>query len=181
MGLLPSLRKRTSPGHRLVRLTGDLAIGSHSRAPGDVQRLSRMGFRSIVNLAHEGEPGQTLSPNVEATWAHTFDLEHRRLSVCPRPSSADLDRFLSYRESLPRPVFVHSTGGSRAAAFGAIALALEQGLTAEAVLEELSRRGFILANERLRSLVREEIERRAARPALPGGVPAAGRGSTARA
>ncbi len=70
----------------------------------DIDRLAREGFRSILNLSEEGEPGQLLSPNVEATWAHANTMEHCRVSVSvDHLHSHWVDRFLEALDELPRP------------------------------------------------------------------------------
>jgi uncharacterized protein (TIGR01244 family) len=144
---------------RFHRLGAGLAAGPQPRTSREVGRIARSGFRTIVNLAQEGEPGQELTPNVEATWAHAFGLEHVRVSMDERPSPDDVERFLRALRSAARPVFVHSTGGARAAALAAIAFSMEQGRPPAEVLRQLARDGSPLP-ARLGELVEEETARR---------------------
>src|SRR5688572_24705665 len=92
--------------------------GGGELARRDIDALAKQGFRSIFDLREEGEPGQTLSPNVAATWAHACGLEHRRLAVSVEHLEPRLvDLFLQTLAELPRPVYVHSQSGRRAATF----------------------------------------------------------------
>ncbi|HVS17197.1 MAG TPA: sulfur transferase domain-containing protein, partial [Planctomycetota bacterium] len=108
---------------------GVLAGGELSRR--DLDRFARQDVHSIVDLREEGEPGQQLSPNVAAAWAHACALEYRRVSVSVdhlKPRHTDL--FLQALDASPRPVYVQSANGQRAAAFLILRLALRQGLDA---------------------------------------------------
>jgi hypothetical protein len=98
-----------------------LFVGASPDARG-VEALERAGFRSIVDLDVEGDPGQGLSPNVEASWAHTFELEHHRVAfygpsagqVPPPPG--DLARLREAIAAAPRPTYVECADRARAAA-----------------------------------------------------------------
>lgn len=127
----------------------------------EVETLARSGYRSILNLCSEGEEGLPLSPNVEASWAHTFMLAHARVAVNPSlPLPGDVDRFLELLAAAPRPVYVHSRRGGRAAAFLAVHAALERGVPPEEALRDVE-------DERLGEFARLEIERRLAAPVAP--------------
>jgi len=128
----------------------------------DLERLARKeGFRSLVNLNTEGEQGEILSPNVEASWAHAYGLRHERVSFdVERPRTSDVDRFLQTLATVPRPVFVHSLHGRRAAAMILVKLGLEQGTSgADAVLAARSL-GIACTLDSLRRFAEAEIDRR---------------------
>ncbi|TAJ24214.1 MAG: hypothetical protein EPO68_01855 [Planctomycetota bacterium] len=101
----------------LIRRDADISLGP-SPDIGQIEWLARRrGFRALLDLDEEGEPGQTLSPNVAASWAHTFGLMHERVPISlERPGEADVERFLAVLRALPKPVYVHSAHGARAAA-----------------------------------------------------------------
>jgi len=124
--------------------TAEEVRAGRSPSADELERLAREeGVRGILNLNFEGEPGEVLSPNAEATWAHTFELEHRRLSV--EPSTIRRDEVAAFRGVLAgvsKPVFVHSLGGSRAAALVTIDLAVRRGLGDRAALELADARGI---------------------------------------
>lgn len=101
----------------LVRCDADVSTGP-SPDIGQIEWLARRrGFRALLDLNEEGEPGQVLSPNVAASWAHTFGLAHERVSISlERPGEADVERFLATLRAIHKPVYVHSAHGERAAA-----------------------------------------------------------------
>ena len=107
-------RRKRSPRNlpALVRYDDDISVG-RSPTIREIETLARKaGFRSLLNLNTEGEPGQVVSPNVEATWAHTFDMYHERVSVDPlHPRRACVDRFLETLGRIAKPVFVPGPDG----------------------------------------------------------------------
>lgn len=142
------------------RLDSSISGGGQPSLKG-LERLARKGFRSILNLSAEGEPGPHLSPNVEASWAHALAMQHGRMSVyldSLRPELVEL--FLRALADLPRPVYVESKTGRRAAAFLTIKLALERRLSADQAFETARSLGMDCQQEELRDFVRAEIERR---------------------
>jgi protein tyrosine phosphatase (PTP) superfamily phosphohydrolase (DUF442 family) len=148
---------RTKPRRLSVRplaIAPGLFVGGQLDQRG-VEELCRARFRSILNLAHEGEPGQILSPNIEASWAHTFGLEHARLSVGPSPRREDFERLCRLLDELPPPIYVHSTGGERALALGVACLARRQGWSSEQALREAESRAGALHSESLKRFLVE--------------------------
>jgi len=138
-----------------------LAGGELSRR--DLDALARQGVRSIVDLREEGEPGQQLSPNVAAAWAHACDLEYRRVSVSEAHLQAKhVKLFVQALEASPRPVYVQSANGLRAAAFLILRLALEQGLDAAGALARARSLNLPALSPALERFVREELRRRVA-------------------
>ena len=127
---------------RAVALDEGLFVGPELDRRG-IERLSRAGFRSIVNVADEGEPGQILSPNVEATWAHTFELVHARMSAGPFPGREEVDRLGQVLAGLPRPIYLHATQDERALALALAATALRHGWNAEHALRQSEARGAL--------------------------------------
>jgi uncharacterized protein (TIGR01244 family) len=142
------------------QLDPTLAGGSQPDRKG-LERLARQGFRSVLNLSAEGEEGPQLSPNVEASWAHTFGMQHGRLSVYPDNLRPELvERFQRTLAALPRPVYVESRTGRRAAAFLTLHLGLERGLSSEQAFEAARALDMDCELEELRAFVRAALERR---------------------
>jgi len=158
-----NLRTRSRPRERLLRFRyrGGLSFGC-SPTLADIEDLIRKeNLRSLVNLNMEGEPGELLSPNVEASWAHALDLRHERASFATDlPRATDVDRFLRALESVPRPVFVHSVHGRRAAAMILVHLGLERGISGAAAALEASGLGITCTHDSLRHFAESEIDRR---------------------
>lgn len=143
----------------LVRLGTDVALGPAPTVD-EIEELERAGFRSMICLDVEGEERQALSPNVEASWAHTFELRHERLSVDPHFLDSDLaQRFRALLAGIEKPVYVHSRDGRRAGALMAIELGRSRGLTGAQALEQAAQHGFPGDDERLRAFVVREVER----------------------
>jgi protein tyrosine phosphatase (PTP) superfamily phosphohydrolase (DUF442 family) len=144
-----------------LRYSDSISLGE-SPAIRDIGRLAKAGFRALLNLNTEGEPGQRLSPNVEATWAHAFALQHERASIdMSTLGSEGADRFLAALAAIDKPVYVHSLHGQRAAAMLTVHLALEHGLSGQEALAEAQARGLDCELEELRRFVESEVDRRA--------------------
>ena len=158
MKLLSRLRaKHRRSSVRPLPIDLGLFVGSQLDKRG-IEELWRAGFRSIVNLAHEGEPGQILSPNVEASWAHTFELEHARLSVGPFPRREDFERLCVLLDDLPRPIYLHSTGGERALALGVAGVGRRRGWSGEQALREAESRAIVLRSDSLKRFLLETLD-----------------------
>jgi protein tyrosine phosphatase (PTP) superfamily phosphohydrolase (DUF442 family) len=152
---MPLLRKPPLPA-RLARLTNELAAGEHPSSPAQVEALARANYRAIVNLAQEGEPGQEFSPNVEATWAHTYRIEHWRFDET-RYGADEIERFLALMVRVQKPVYLHSTHGNRAFALAAILIGRERGLGDEAARQALAVRGASIDDPGSCALVRTTL------------------------
>jgi protein tyrosine phosphatase (PTP) superfamily phosphohydrolase (DUF442 family) len=158
----PAAARSASTHPPLFRLEGGLAGGPQPTRAG-LERLARLGFRSILNLSAEGEPLAPLSPNVEASWAHALDLVHARLALFHDQLRAEhVELFRAALARLPRPTFVGSLTGQRAAAFLTLELALTRGYSAEVALEAARGQGLEFDDERLRRFVLAELVRRTA-------------------
>jgi protein tyrosine phosphatase (PTP) superfamily phosphohydrolase (DUF442 family) len=145
----------------LRRVDASVAFGTSPNVE-EVERLAqRLRVRSILNLNTEGEEGQVLSPNVEASWAETFALQHKRVSIDPAlVSSEEADRFLEELRTIEKPVYVHSLHGRRAAAFVILWLAVERRRTGNEALAEARELGIECDSEPLRNFAASEANRR---------------------
>ena len=134
----------------------------------ELEHLARRHhLRAILNLNTEGEPGEVLSPNVEASWAETFELVHRRVSIdmaLMRPE--DADRFLDELRRIEKPVYVHSHHGRRAAAFLILWLGVEHQRTGNEALAEARELGLECEADALREFFLSEVNKRFAARAM---------------
>lgn len=146
---------------KVVRYDERISAGT-SPTKDDLQRLARkLGFRAVVCLNQPGEKGAPMTPDVENSWAHAFELEQERVPIDARALwSRHVDRFLEAVQRLDGPIYVHSTGGRRAAALLAIHLGLARGLDGDAALNEARALGLDPADDRLVRSVQEELTRR---------------------
>jgi|SRR6185503_7578567 len=125
-----------------------------------VEELSKSGFRSIVNLARVGEPGQILAPDIEASFARSFEVEHAHLSVGHFPRREQFEQLCQLIDELPRPVYLHSTGGERALALGVAYVARRRGWSGQRALREARSRVITLRSEFLKDFLLEVVESR---------------------
>jgi protein tyrosine phosphatase (PTP) superfamily phosphohydrolase (DUF442 family) len=160
LGLRPPRKKQPTKLDRR-RYGPGISLGK-SPTVRDIEKLARKaGFRALLNLNTEGEPGEILSPNVEATWAHTFEMQHERVSIdleALRPER--VDRFLETLRTIAKPVYVHSLQGRRAAALLTVHLALECKISGSDALVRAKTLGLDCALERLQSFTVSEVDRR---------------------
>ena len=162
LGFRPRKKKqRTTLG--LVRYSPDVWWG-RSPTLRDVEALCDAGVRSLLNLNTEGEPGQLLSPNVEASWAHAFALQHERVSIRPRAWRSEwVDAFLETLQGIVKPTYVHSLEGRRAAVLFAIQIGLETGVSAQDALAEVRALGIDCGPDVSQRFVVSELAERGAR------------------
>ncbi len=143
-----------------TRVASDLHVGPAPDKRG-LARLARQGFRALLDLREEGEPGQTLSPNVLGSWARAEALSHLRAPISRAVlQPASVDRLRLQLAAAPRPVYVFSGTGRRAVALLAIHLALEEGLSAADALARLRALGLDPGAHALTRFVETEVARR---------------------
>ena len=164
LGLRPRKRQQTTLDR--LRYSDSISLGQ-SPTIRDIELLVRKaGFRALLNLNTEGEPGQILSPHVEATWAHAFELQHERVSIdVANPRSESVDSFLETLQKIGKPVYVHSLRGRRAAALMIVHLALGRRLSASEAFAEAKALGIDCEIEELRAFTESEVDRRTGRGA----------------
>jgi uncharacterized protein (TIGR01244 family) len=108
--------------------------------------LKREGFRGVVNLRHDGEPDQPLSPAAEGLVVEGLGLDYAHIPVGGAPLSREaveaFGQFLDRHSG--EPVLVHCKMGGRAAALVVARLALREGWSAETALREAEARGLTL-------------------------------------
>ena len=145
----------------LVRYDDQVSLGK-SPSIRDIETLARKaGFRAILNLNTEGETEQILSPNVEATWAHAFELQHERVSIYMESLRSEMvDEFLETLRKIHKPVYVHSLHGRRAAALMIVHLALERQLSGEAVFAQARALGIDCELGELQDFTASEVDQR---------------------
>ena len=152
----------------LVRCDDHVSLGCSPTVRGVEWLALNRGFRAILNLNLEGEPDELLSPNLEATWAHTYEMQHERVSIeLSVPAALPVDEFLEALEGIAKPVYVHSRHGRRAAALATIHLALRRRWPGQKALARAEAAGIDCEDPGLKALVVAEVDGRRARPAEP--------------
>lgn len=105
-----------------------------------IQRLAEQGFRSVLNLRSAVEPGAL--PN-EAEQVAAAGLGYAQAPVSPiTPSGQALTAALAALAALPKPVLIHCRGGGRATAVALVAIAIQDQLSREAFLGQVSAHGL---------------------------------------
>ena len=148
-------------------LDGDLHIGC-TPTQADVNALSLSGCKSMLSLNHGDETGLPSTTASEARWARSLGMEHAEVPLDRaqlRP--ADVDAVVAALARLPRPVFVHSAQGSRAAAVAIIHRALTTGTTAQQAHRWAEDYDLRLESSDLYRFVVREVMRRQPRDAAP--------------
>lgn len=153
-----------------IRYDEQCSLGP-SPSVAEIEWLARhAGVRALLNLNEEGEAGQALSPNVEASWAHTHGMEQERVSIPLGPiDGSSTERFLRTLEAIAKPVYVHSAAGDRAAAMMTIHLGLTRGLGGAEAERTARSLGLAIRSEALLRSSIAEVDRQRA----PAPVPAA--------
>lgn len=165
LGLLGGLAPWRAPGADVLepRSHGRGIFSGRSPSLREIEALARKhGLRSLLNLNTEGESGELLSPNVEASWAHAFAMVHERVSIDVKVLRSEwVDRFLATVQGIAKPVYVHSQHGRRAAALIGVQLALERGLSGQELLAQARGLGLDGAPQSLTDFLVAEVDRRA--------------------
>src|SRR5690349_18200775 len=98
-----------------LKITPELTVGQ--RQPDWVELLALVseGFRTVIDLRTDDEPGQDLSPRQEALAARRLGLAYCHVPVpADRVDAGVLDRFRAALADAVKPVFVHCASGKRA-------------------------------------------------------------------
>ena len=160
-------RRERDPSLELCWCDSEIAFG-RSPTIKELERLARRHhLRAILNLNTEGEPGEVMSPNVEASWAETFELAHRRVSIdTALLKPEDADRFLDELRRIEKPVYVHSLHGRRAAALLILWLGVERQRTGNEALAQARELGLECEADELREFFLSEVNKRFAARAM---------------
>lgn len=125
----------------------------------DLKQLKKEGFRSVINLRRPDEPSP-LNPQQEAQEVRALGMDYQHIPVSPQNLSGDeADKFDEAMRSVPKPVFIHCQGGTRAGAFSLMHLGREKGWTGEQAFEEGERAGFKCESPALKQFVSSQLDR----------------------
>jgi len=144
-----------------TKLDKELTVGPQ---PGReyVAELRRQGFATVIDLRGSDEDDQRLAPVAEDQVAREQGLHYLQLTVPEqelRPELVDLFRLELAR--LPPPAFVHSKTGTRAAALGLMAKAVERRMSGPRALSVADRLGLGLTAPELRAFIEAYVSKRA--------------------
>jgi uncharacterized protein (TIGR01244 family) len=139
-------------------INSEMAIGAQPTVDA-LKQLKEEGFRSIINLRRPDEPSP-LNPEQEAQVVRTLGMEYQHIPVSPQTLSVDqAEKFDQVMRTLPKPVFVHCQGGTRAGAFSLMHLGREKGWTGEQAFQEGEKVGFKCESPALKQFVSSQLDR----------------------
>lgn len=125
-----------------------------------MDELKEEGVRSIVNLRLDNEENQPLRPKEEGEMVAKLGMEYLHLPVSSRDAnSAQVEQFCQKLEELPKPVFVHCQGGTRAGAFCLMHLGRKAGWDTKQALERGEKAGFQCESAALLALIKDALKK----------------------
>lgn len=151
---------------RLVRINSHLTVGGEPTL-GQLRRLADDGFRGVLDLRLEKEPGDA-PPSLEAGIVQRQGVEYRHLPVPPAEIGGPVaDRFRETLRHLPTPALVHSRTGHRAAALLLMHLGVTNGWTGEYTVQQARHIGLPVETPHDAEAVRHYVDdHRTAAPAV---------------
>jgi uncharacterized protein (TIGR01244 family) len=119
-----------------TRVDATIACGG-TLSPESFAALKQAGFKSIVNLRPESEPGANVAEERKAAEAAGIRYIHVPFASAT-PDAAKLDEFLK-AFALPenQPMMLHCASGGRASMFWAVKRVMVDGWTVEKAMNEL--------------------------------------------
>lgn len=114
--------------------------GSNQPQASDLIELAEQGYKSVVNLRTPGENGFVEN---EDALVQEVGLEYRHFSL--NSAAADeqsIEAILAEVKNLPRPIVFHCGAGARGGALALIALAIEEHLSHEEILQKAEELGI---------------------------------------
>lgn len=143
----------------MKKIDDRFTVGMAPPTTDDLRELAQAGYRSVVNLRCEGEPGQPLEPAREGEEVRALGLEYRHIPVSgDAMGDALVDKFRDIVKALPGPVFVHCASGKRAGAFTMMHLSAENGMSGDATLQQAEAMGFVCDEPALEQFVRGYVD-----------------------
>ncbi|CAN5893612.1 TIGR01244 family sulfur transferase [soil metagenome] len=134
-------------------VSSTIAIGDQP-TEADLEVLKAEGYRGVVNLRHEGEPDQTLSPAEEEQRVRALGMDYLHVGIGGAPltesSVSAVCEFLD--KHADEPVLVHCKLGGRAAALVLLHKARAEGWDADEALGQGEAMGLQVTGK-LRDLV----------------------------
>ena len=141
-----------------TKINDEVTVGGQPSEE-QLQELAQQGFKSVVNFRTEGEADQPVSPSEEGAQAKSAGLEYLHLPVSMQTLDAGtVDQFRQRYRELPKPIFAHCKGGTRAGAMVMMHLAKEQGLTGQQTLQQAEQMGFKCDQPAIKQFVQQYVD-----------------------
>lgn len=124
--------------------------------PEQLQQAAQEGFKSVLNLRSPDEAGYL---NDEEQRSQETGLQYASVPLNASEFNQELvEASIREIENLPKPVLVHCGAGARAAAIALIAIAIQEGLTNEQMIEKAKPLDLNLKQPHLKQFLRENFE-----------------------
>ena len=142
-----------------VKINEQVSVGGQPSEE-QLQELVQDGFRSVVNFRTEGEEDQPLSPAEEGSVVERLGLIYVHIPVISGAIEPDaVDQFRAKLPELPKPIFAHCKGGTRAGAMVMMHVACEQQINGKQALDEADHLGIKLNQAQLRQSIMQYVDR----------------------
>jgi uncharacterized protein (TIGR01244 family) len=122
-------------------LSKQLTVGPHLDEE-LIETITSSDYKSVFNLSHKGEFGQTYSPKEEAALLEAESVEYHHFPVAlNRMNYEDMATLCAALQAAPKPVYVHCRAGQRSLPLALIFLALKQKLSGEQIIRKAEQMG----------------------------------------
>ena len=146
-----------------IKVSGDVTVAGQPSEQ-RLRELFQDGFKSIVNFRTEGEEDMPLSPSAEGEAAQALDIQYYHIPISLKSLRPEMvDQFRQQFSGLPKPVYAHCKGGTRAGVMVLMHLAVEQGLTGQDALRKADELGIRLNQPQIREFMTNYINSRSGR------------------
>lgn len=141
-----------------MKITDDITVAAQP-SEAELQALAGEGFRTVLNLRHDGEDHQPLAPAAEGEVVREAGMAYVTLPVSMKDAGPALvDRFREALSKADKPAFVHCKLGKRAGAFVMMDHAVKQGWSGQETLDQAAAMGFDCDSEKLADFVRDYVD-----------------------
>ncbi|WP_341212844.1 sulfur transferase domain-containing protein [uncultured Limimaricola sp.] len=143
----------------IVPIDSNHTVARFAPDEASLKQAAEEGFRSVVNF-RTSEEEQEVTPDEERRLVREAGLTYLHHPVAPDAlDDALVDDFRRKLADLPKPVLLHCASGKRASAMALMALAAQEGLDGDAVIEKGRESGFDLSQEQIGQFVKDYADR----------------------
>jgi uncharacterized protein (TIGR01244 family) len=142
---------------KITKINDQVTVGAQPSEE-QLQRLSKQGFKSVVNFRTEGENEQLLSHEAEGEQVRAAGMTYLHIPVSMKSMGPKVvDQFREKYVALPKPVFAHCKSGKRAGAMVMMQMAIEQAMTGDQALQKAKEMGFECGQPELEQFIRQYV------------------------
>lgn len=140
-------------------IDNDFSVGLNTPSSNTLEALAKAGYRSIVSLLPENEGTPSLPLTEEESYARSLGLSFYHFPVSMAEMSPEMiNRFRAFVAEIPTPTYLHCATGKRSGALIMMHVAVKNGLSGDAALNQASAMGFQCDSEDLNTLVKQYVD-----------------------